>query len=90
MKQIITFINENMDNILTKKQADYLRGDLIIDDVSGCWRINKNIASRVEKAYAQSKAKEEKVKKLNKQLKLYNQLLVLKNLHHQYKKLKEM
>ena len=68
-----------MDNILTKKQADYLRGDLIIDDVSGCWRINKNIASRVEKAYAQSKAKEEKVKKLNKQLKAIEYVLDFKD-----------
>ena len=73
------WLNENMDNILTKKQADYLRGDLIIDDVSGCWRINKNIASRIEKAYAQSKAIEEKVKKLNKQLKAIEYVLDFKN-----------
>lgn len=73
------WLNENMDNILTKKQADYLRGDLIIDDVSGCWRINKNIASRVEKAYAQSKAIEEKVKKLNKQLKAIEYVLDFKD-----------
>ena len=73
------WLNENMDNILTKKQADYLRGDLIIDDVSGCWRINKNIASRVEKAYAQSKAIEEKIKKLNKQLKAIEYVLDFKD-----------
>ena len=70
---------ENMDNILTKKQADYLRGDLIIDDVSGCWRIHKNIATRVEKAYAQSKAKEERMKKLNKQLKAIEYVLDFKD-----------
>ena len=73
------WLNENMDNILTKKQADYLRGDLIIDDISGCWRINKNIASRVEKAYAQSRAKEEKVKRLDKQLKSIGYLLDFKD-----------
>ena len=62
------WLDENMDTILTKKQADYLKGEFIIHDVSSVWRIHKNIVQRVEKAYAQSKAKEERLKKLDKHL----------------------
>ncbi len=69
MNEFRKWLNENMDNILTKKQADYLRGDFIVNDVSSVWRLNKNIAARVEKAYAQSKAREERIRKLNKRLK---------------------
>ena len=45
-----------------------LKGEFIIHDVSSVWRIHKNIVQRVEKAYAQSKAKEERLKKLDKHL----------------------
>ena len=75
MNEFRKWLNENMDNILTKKQADYLRGDFIVNDVSSVWRLNKNIAARVEKAYAQSKAREERMKKLNKKLKSIQSVL---------------
>lgn len=79
MNEFRKWLNENMDNILTKKQADYLRGDFIVNDVSSVWRLNKNIASRVEKAYAQSKAREERIRKLNKRLKNIQDVLDFTN-----------
>ena len=79
MNEFRKWLNENMDNILTKKQADYLRGDFIVNDVSSVWRLNKNIASRVEKVYAQSKAREERIRKLNKRLKNIQDVLDFTN-----------
>jgi uncharacterized protein YfcZ (UPF0381/DUF406 family) len=79
MNEFRKWLNENMENILTKKQVEYLRGEFIIDDVSSVWRINKNIAKRVEKAYAQSKEREERLKKLNKQLKEVQDVLDFNN-----------
>ncbi len=79
MNEFRKWLNENMESILTKKQVEYLRGEFIIDDVSSVWRINKNIAKRVEKAYAQSKERKERIRKLNKQLKEVQSVLDFNN-----------
>lgn len=79
MNEFRKWLNENMENILTKKQVEYLRGEFIIDDVSSVWRINKNIAKRIEKAFAQSKEREARIKKLKKQLKEVQSVLDFDN-----------
>ena len=73
------WLNKNRSYILTKKQIDYLDGEVIINDASGCWRINKSIAKRVEECYANDKLRTEKVNKLNKKLKNVTYLLDFKD-----------
>ena len=73
------WLNKNRSYILTKKQIDYLDGEVIINDMSGQWRINKSIAKRVEECYANDKFRTEKVNKLNKKLKNVTYLLDFKD-----------
>ena len=73
------WLNKNRSYILTKKQIDYLDGEVVINDVSGVWRINKSIAKRVEECYANDKLRTEKVNKLNKKLKSITYILDFKD-----------
>ena len=73
------WLMKNRSYILTKKQIDYLDGEVVINDASGCWRINKSIAKRVEECYANDKLRTEKVNKLNKKLKNVTYLLDFKD-----------
>ena len=73
------WLMKNRSYILTKKQIDYLDGEVIINDMSGQWRINKSIAKRVEECYANDKFRTEKVNKLNKKLKNVTYLLDFKD-----------
>lgn len=75
----IQWFNENAEFILTRKQLEWLNGDFILDDVSGQWRLRKNILSKVEKAYNEDRIKEEKLKRLNKYLKYIEYLLDFKD-----------
>ena len=71
----VQWFKENAEFILTKKQLDWLNGDIIIDGMSSVWRIRKNICKKVEKAYSEDKIKTEKIKKLNKYQKSIDYLL---------------
>lgn len=73
------WLEKNKTYALTKKQIDYLNGDVIINDASGIWRIHKNIIKRIENCYANDKLRKEKVNKLTKKLKNINYLLDFKD-----------
>lgn len=77
--EFIIWLNKNKSYILTKKQIDYLEGNVIINDVSGEWRIKKNIIKRIEESYANDKIRINKLNQLNKEIKVVDNILDFKN-----------
>lgn len=77
--KFIQWFKENAEYILTKKQLDWLNGEIVINDASGVWRLRKNICKKTEKAYSEDTVKSEKIKRLNKYLKSITYLLDFKD-----------
>lgn len=77
--KFIQWFKENAEYILTKKQLDWLNGDIIVNDISGIWRLRKNICKKTEKAYSEDTVKSEKISRLNKYLKTITYLLEFKD-----------
>lgn len=77
--KFIQWFHNNKDFILTKKQLKWLNGEIIINDMSGIWRLKKNILKKVEQAYNEDRVKGEKIGRLNKYLKSIAFLLDFKD-----------
>lgn len=66
--KFIQWFHDNAELYLTKKQLEWLSGDLVVEQ-SSVWRFKKNILKRIEEAYATDGIKSERLKKLDKFLK---------------------